>query len=175
MPQNIHSLFVAIELSKSQWTLCFGDGRHLRRRTIAAGDCAALLREIQLTGQKSGLAEEAPVHSCHEAGRDGFWLHRFLVQRQVKNRVLDSASIEVNRRQKHQKTDRVDAEKLLGLWRRLVLFGERRVCAVVRGPASSKKPLCAWAGNGSDWSRNAPPTGLGCVRYCNCWAFASKV
>lgn len=135
MPQQNNSLFLALELSKSQWTLCFGDGQHMRRRTISGGDCAALLREIQSSSQKFGLAADAPVYSCYEAGRDGFWLHRFLLKHQVQNRVFDSASIEVNRRQKHKKTDRVDAEKLLRLLLRIVLFGETRVCAIVRVPS----------------------------------------
>ena len=107
----------------------------MRRRTISGGDCAALLREIQSSSQKFGLAADAPVYSCYEAGRDGFWLQRFLLKHQVQNRVFDSASIEVNRRQKHKKTDRVDAEKLLRLLLRIVLFGETRVCAIVRVPS----------------------------------------
>ena len=46
--------------------------------------------------------------SCYEAGRDGFWLHRLLASRGVENVVIDSASIEVNRRSKRAKTDRLD-------------------------------------------------------------------
>lgn len=139
MPQHVNSLFLALELGKKQWVLCLATGKRSRRRTLPGGDCAALLREIQSTRQKFGLPADAPVYSCYEAGRDGFWLHRFLAEHQVHNRVFDSASIEVNRRQKHQKTDRIDAQKLLGLLRRIVLFDETKVCAVVRVPSAQQE------------------------------------
>jgi len=53
------------------------------------------------------------VHSCYEAGRDGFWLHRHLVAQGIDNIVADSASIEVNRRKRRAKTDRLDAVNLV--------------------------------------------------------------
>ena len=54
--------------------------------------------EITKAKKRFGLAEDAPVHSCYEAGRDGFWLHRFLESRGIANLVVDSSSIEVKRR-----------------------------------------------------------------------------
>ncbi|MCP4487404.1 MAG: hypothetical protein GY820_08825 [Gammaproteobacteria bacterium] len=52
--------------------------------------------------------------SCYEAGRDGFWIHRALVAEGIDNKVLDSASIEVSRRQKQVKTARhVGIRKLI--------------------------------------------------------------
>jgi transposase len=73
------------------------------------------------------------VHSCYEAGRDGFWLQRHLLAAGIDNCVVDSASIEVNRRQRRSKTDRLDAGKLLNL---LVRYhgGERKVWSVVHVP-----------------------------------------
>ncbi|MGH8611114.1 MAG: hypothetical protein ACREYF_03460 [Gammaproteobacteria bacterium] len=53
------------------------------------------------------------MRSCYEAGRDGFWLHRYLVSSGIENVVLDSASIEVDRRARRVKTDRLDGGKLL--------------------------------------------------------------
>jgi transposase len=73
------------------------------------------------------------VVSCYEAGREGFWLHRVLVAEGVENRVVDAASIEVNRRRRHVKTDRMDAQRLLRLLVREAL-GEEHVWAVVRVP-----------------------------------------
>ena len=59
------------------------------------------------------LSAEAKVHSCYEAGRDGWWLHRWLIEQGIDNIVVDSASIEVNRRARRAKTDRLDGDKLL--------------------------------------------------------------
>jgi transposase len=73
------------------------------------------------------------VHSCYEAGRDGFWLHRWLLGQGIDNIVVDSASIEVNRRRRRAKTDRLDGAKLLAMLLRHQA-GEQRVWAVVRVP-----------------------------------------
>jgi len=62
-----------------------------------------------------GLPENAKVHSCYEAARDGWWLHRWLLERGVDNIVVDSASIEVNRRARRVKNDRLDGDKLLAM------------------------------------------------------------
>ena len=60
------------------------------------------------------------------AGRDGFWLHRFLEAHGIQNFVMDSASIEVNRRKKRAKTDRLDFVKRIGSLARQ-LAGEERL------------------------------------------------
>lgn len=54
--------------------------------------------------------------SCYEAGRDGFWLHRALTDHQIENVVLDPSSIEVDRRARGAKTDRLDGRKLVALF-----------------------------------------------------------
>jgi transposase len=77
---------------------------------------------------------EAPVVSCYEAGRDGFWIHRALTVRGIQNRVVDSASIEVNRRARRTKTDRLDATKLVLMLVRAVC-GEPHVWREVRVPS----------------------------------------
>ena len=68
--------------------------------------------------RRFGLAVDAPVWSCYEAGRDGFWVHRWLVAAGIANVVVESSSIEVNRRARRAKTDRQAACKLLGLLQR---------------------------------------------------------
>ena len=103
-------LYMAFELSEKDWKLSLGDGvRSPSRYTVAAGDTAALLECIAKAKARCGLAPEASVHSCYEAGRDGFWLHRWLIAQGIDNVVVDSASIEVNRRARRAKTDRLDA------------------------------------------------------------------
>ncbi len=69
-------------------------------------DTAALLECIAKAKVRCGLAPQASVHSCYEAARDGFWLHRWLIAQGIDNVVVDSASIEVNRRARRTKTDR---------------------------------------------------------------------
>jgi transposase len=127
---------MALELSARRWQLAFGLGLATpsRRRTIVAGDEAALRKEIAVAQARFGVPAPAPVRSCYEAGRDGFWVHRLLERAQVVNVVVDSASIEVSRRRRRAKTDRLDAEALL---RRLIRFwlGERDQWKVVHVPS----------------------------------------
>src|SRR5262252_2109386 len=131
-----HTLFLAFELGQQTWKLGFtiGVAQPPRERTISAGDRTGLQQEILRAKQRFGLPENARVVSCYEAGRDGFWLHRSLVAHGVQNHVIDSASIEVNRRQRRAKTDRLDVHKLLTMLLRH-MAGERKVWSVVRVPS----------------------------------------
>lgn len=129
-------LFLAFELSQAEWKLGFtiGMGQAPRLRTIQARDLAGLQKEIREARMRFGLTAETEVFSCYEAGRDGFWLHRYLKANGVSNSVVDSASIEINRRFRRAKTDRLDVGKLLNM---LVRFhqGERKVWSVVYVPS----------------------------------------
>jgi len=126
-------LYMALELSNSKWKLAFSAGDRIRKKSIDAGDLAALDREIGKAKQRFGLGEDCRVVSVYEAGRDGFWIHRALEERGIESLVVDSASIEVNRKQRRAKTDNVDVEALI---RQLMRFagGERRALSVVRVP-----------------------------------------
>jgi transposase len=84
------------------------------------------------------LAADALVRSCYEAGRDGFWLHRWLTDQGIVNLVVDPVSIEVNRRARRAKTDRLDSDKLLSMLMRYY-GGERRVWAVARIPTPEQE------------------------------------
>jgi transposase len=108
-------LFMAFELGEKSWKLGFttGLGRKPREKNIGSRDRAAVLNEIARAKKKLGLPEDCVVKSLYEAGRDGFWLHRFLVSEGIENIVVDSTAIEVNRRRKRAKTDRLDLAKLL--------------------------------------------------------------
>jgi transposase len=130
------TLYLAFELGKNTWKLGFtiGMAQQPRERTIPAGALETLQKEITRAKQRFGLPEDACVVSCYEAGRDGFWLHRSLVAHGVTNHVIDSASIEVNRRQRRVKTDRLDVHKLLAMLLRH-MAGERQVWSVVRVPS----------------------------------------
>ena len=126
---------MSLELSDKTWRLTFGDGRRAPSHcTVTAGDQAAVLEHIARAKRRFGLPPDAKVHSCYEAGRDGWWLHRWLTGQGIDNIVVDAASIEVNRRARRAKNDRLDGDKLLTMlqrWR----AGETRVWSVLREPS----------------------------------------
>lgn len=129
-------LYLAFELSEAHWKLglTIGVGQRPRERNIRSCDLVALRDEIQRAKKRFDLPASVMVVSCYEAGRDGFWLHRYLTQEGIENLVVDSSSIEVNRRQRRAKTDRMDVEKLLS---QLIRYrsGDRKVWSVVHVPS----------------------------------------
>jgi transposase len=134
---NTGVLYLAFELGEREWKLAFtiGMGQKPRLRSMPARDLPRLHQEIANAKSRFRLPTEAAVRSCYEAGRDGFWLHRHLIANGVDNGVVDSASIEVNRRKRRAKSDRLDAIKLVSM---LIRFceGERTVWAVVNPPTA---------------------------------------
>jgi len=134
-PQPQH-LYMSMELGEEKWKFGFtiGLGQKPRLREIDARDQRIVKEEIRLAKQRFGLPEDAPVRCCYEAGRDGFWIHRFLLSIGVTNLVVDSASIEVNRRKRRVKTDKLDAQKLVTMLMRYYL-GETKVWSVVHVPS----------------------------------------
>ena len=136
------TVFMALELSRSTWLVAVhspvADKVSLHR--LDGGDTDGLLA---LVARKRGQAEEklrrpVRVSCCFEAGYDGFWLHRWLCAHAVENRVLDAASILVDRRARRAKTDRLDAA---GLLRTLMAVerGESQVCRVVHVPSPEQE------------------------------------
>jgi transposase len=136
IPTTTGVLYLAFELGQREWKLAFtiGMGQQPRLRAMPARDLPRLHEEIAKAKKRLQLPADAPVRSCYEAGRDGFWLHRHLTASGVDNDVVDSASSEVNRRQRRTKTDRLDAGKLLSLLLRYH-GGERKVWSRVRVPS----------------------------------------
>lgn len=133
-------LLLAFELGERGWKLGFtvGVGQRPRIRQIAAGAVEKLAEEIARAKVRLKLPADTPVISCYEAGRDGVWLHRYLVAHGVTNHVVDSSSIEVNRRARRAKTDRLDLAGLLALLARY-LHGDGRAWRVVRVPSVSEE------------------------------------
>lgn len=131
---TVPTIYVALDLGRRRWTvgvLLPGD-RDARLFQIAGGDREALLALIERQRQTIGTPD-VRVASCYEAGRDGFWLHRWLRDHGIDNRVLDPASLEVPRRRRRVKTDRVDTLGLLRVLLRLER-GEAEMARVVRVP-----------------------------------------
>src|SRR5262249_39537898 len=131
------TLYIALELGQDKWLLaCATEAAEKPRfRPVPARNLDRLADEIAKAKARFQLPPDAPVRTCYEAGRDGFWLHRALTARGIDNVVVDSSSIEVNRRSKHAKSDPLDAGKLLKLLCRCQA-GEGRVWSVVNVPTA---------------------------------------
>ena len=140
---SARTLMLAFELGEVSWLLGFsaGFGEPVLRRKIASRDTVGLLREIEKTKEKLDLPADASVKSCYEAGRDGFWLHRFLKSQGIENFVIDSASIEVNRRSKRAKTDRLDVNGLVDLLARHLAGSRKPVFSVLTIPSEQAEDL----------------------------------
>jgi transposase len=130
------TLFLAFELGVTTWKLGFttGAAQRPRERTMPAGAIQVLHEEIARAKQRFGLPPDTRVVSCYAAGRDGLWLHRWLEAQGVANCVVDSSRIEVKRRPRRAKTDRLDVHKLLTMRLRHVA-GEQRVWSIIRVPS----------------------------------------
>lgn len=136
------TIYVSIELSRKSWLI----GIHtpladkVGLHKVEAGDSAGLLALIRRITEKvvRATARSVTVLSCYEAGYDGFWLHRILNESGCNNLVIDPASIQVNRRARRAKTDRIDA---IGMLRALMAFkrGEEQVFSVVQVPSVERE------------------------------------
>ena len=129
------TLSVAFEVGKKEWQLAMTSGFGVDPwvRTVVSGDLPAVAGALRQGRMRFALPAQARVVSCYEAGRDGFRIHRALTQLGLDNRVVDSASIEVNRRARRAKTDWLDALNLVRMLVR-VCAGERKVWSEVRVP-----------------------------------------
>ena len=113
-------LYMAIEMGEKSWKLLFSSGEvkangqlRVYRRSVGGNDYEGLREAVEKATERFKLSEGGAVISCYEAGQDGFWPHRRLDELGIVNRVVDSASIEVNRRHRRAKTDKLDVRKLL--------------------------------------------------------------
>jgi transposase len=134
-------LALAIELSLKEWKLAFATtmAEAPRRRTLqAATALTALPLEIQRAKRRLGLPADAPVVSCYEIGRDGFWVHHGLRALGIDSLVIDSSSIEVKRRARRAKSDGLDVASLVGLLLRH-LRGDKKVWSLVRVPTPEQE------------------------------------
>jgi transposase len=129
-------------MSKQSWVIAaitpLSD--KISRHTLKSRSLKGLLELVgRVRAQISrATGQVVEVISCYEAGYDGFWLHRSLEERGVRNHVIDPASLQVNRRARGAKTDRIDAERLL---RSLMAYlrGEPKVWSVVRVPSVAEE------------------------------------
>lgn len=135
------TIAVAIELSDARWLVGLqrGASGRVSVHPVASGDIDSVVRLIERErGRAARSGQRAEVQMCHEAGRDGFWVHRALVGRGYTNHVIDPASIAVPRRQRQAKTDRIDVRGLVGVLRAW-LGGDRLRCRMVRVPSVAEE------------------------------------
>ena len=140
---HLVAIFISLELSRSIWlvtSLSPGAGEKMSKHSVRAGDVAALLARFSELKQKTlaRTGKSFPIVAVHEAGLDGFWLHRVLEREGFESHVVDPASIATSRRRRRPKTDRIDGEALL---RALLAYkrGEPRVCAMVKAPTAEEE------------------------------------
>jgi hypothetical protein len=145
-----NTLCVSLELGEGTWKLSFtsGFGEQVFRRSVPSRDRDAVRQQIQAMKERLGLARDCRVVSCYEAGREGFWLHRFFEAQGVENLVVDSSSIEVSRRRRRAKTDRLDGSPC---W----------ICCSATWPGAARR-CGAWCGC-QRWSRRI---GGICIESC---------
>ncbi len=135
-------VFVAMELSKGSWLLATQaspsgkTSSHRLDRSDVAG-LIALIRRLQ-TREQRAFDEDVQVVLAYEAGYDGFWLQRRLAAEGITCWVMDPGSLQVDRRARRAKTDRLDAAMLL---RALIAWwrGDRATCRMVQVPSVERE------------------------------------
>jgi hypothetical protein len=116
---NSPTILLAIELSASTWLVAArvpgSEKPHLHR--IEGGDTVALLTLISSLRARVARRHGAIINvvCCFEAGRDGFWLQRFLTAQGVDTHVLEPTSILINRQMRKMPNARTASARA---WRR---------------------------------------------------------
>ena len=130
------TLVVVLEMSQSSW-LAAGVVPGVERRPLKkiSPDPAALLHLLERWRDQAVRAGQTVTRAvlAFEAGRDGFWLARWLRARGIETYVVHSTSVAVSREHRRAKTDRLDTEMLIRVflgW----LRGEPRHCKMVAIP-----------------------------------------
>lgn len=143
-------LVTVVEIASSKWVVASYAGGQSRIRVKSLSEAGVaerfkgLLLEIQSAREKLGVGKDGSVVVGYEAGQEGFWLSRALRSQGVEAVVIDAVSLQVDRRHKRAKTDRLDAQGLLmALWRRVV-EGDERVLRLVREPDEAAEDSREW-------------------------------
>jgi transposase len=139
--QEYATVHVVFELAKAKWlvgVLLPGAAKESRYQ-IAGGDMKALSEILARARAKAEqLGKPARILSCYEAGFDGHWLHRWLSDNGVTSYQVDASSIEVSRRRRRAKTDKIDLAQLMRIFLRY-LRGELYACSMVRPPTPEEE------------------------------------
>jgi transposase len=138
------TIYAALELSSNSWLLAIQvAGRDKPSlHPIKGGNAEGLMAKLDAARDRvaKGTGQRPQVVLCYKAGYDGFWLARLLDGRGIECLVIEPASLQVNRRARRVKTDRIDVESILHAliaWCR----GERHVCSLVVIPSVEEEDL----------------------------------
>jgi transposase len=135
------TVHIAWELSKASWKLgiLLPGSQKMSRFALKGGDLAAVGARLAAARLKAaGPGKPVRILSCYEAGFDGHWLHRWLKSQGVVSHEIDPSSIEVNRRARRAKTDRIDLDRIMRAFL-AHLRGEPRVCSIVHAPSPEEE------------------------------------
>ena len=141
---STNTLHCALELSRNSWLLAiqFPDREQPSLYPIEGGNTEKLMAKLTAALDCWAKVSGSPpaITLCYEVGYDAFWLARFLMGRGIECLVIDPGSLQVNRRGRRVKTDRVDVKMLL---RTLIAWcrGERHVWSLVRIPSIDEEDL----------------------------------
>ena len=163
-------LAVSLELAGKSWKIGLDDGKrkapavHAVDHATPKGRVDEALAVIEKTKQKWGLAAGVRVVVVYEAGQDGFWIERALMERGYETLVVDPASIPVERKARRAKTDRLDAICLV-LALRGWLRGECDRMRVVRVPPAQAEAQRSgiWCATAGRCRRRSGNTVTGCA------------
>jgi len=140
-------MVVAIEIAAAKWVVVSTAGGKRRRVVLSQEDVqarfSALLVAIAEAKRRHGLSSDGRCVVGYEAGQEGFWLERALLAAGVEAVVIDPVSLQVDRRSKRAKTDRLDAEALaegLLAW----CEGRPRSLRTVRVPSQAQEDAREW-------------------------------
>jgi transposase len=136
------TLVLALETSGKAWDLGAvvpGVSRRPKRRleVRAVGELLKAIERWTAEALRAGRTVSRVVLT-YEAGRDGFWLARYLTAQGIEVHVMQPSSVAVERRKRRAKTDRLDLDMLLGAFLRW-LRGEPRACTMVRVPSIAEE------------------------------------
>ena len=140
---------LAIEISAAKWIVASvaSSASKVRRKTLdqegAHGRFEALVLEIEAARKHLQVPLEARVLVAYEAGQEGFWLVRALWARGIEAEVIDPVSLQVDRKARRVKTDRVDAEALAAALYRYG-SGDARALRMVRVPSVEAEDSREW-------------------------------
>lgn len=130
------TIVAVIEMSQAKW-LVAAVVPGLQRQPLKTldADAEAVLKRLRRWRDEAGQAgrQIKRIALAYEAGRDGFWLARWLRARGIEAYVIHPSSIAVSREHRRAKTDRLDTELLMRVflgW----LRGEKRHCSMAAIP-----------------------------------------
>lgn len=134
--------YVALELSRNKWLVgaLLPDTEKVTTMSVPGGDTDGLLSALNKISAKAAMPGQFKVRLrvCFEAGYDGFWIARFLIDRGIDTTVLDASSFLVSRRGRRVKTDRIDVEAMVFMLK-AYLLGDKSVCRPVRIPSPEEE------------------------------------